>query len=382
MKRPTSFLSNMKNNPTKTEYAWSGLDAATPGRSHLLEGRPCQDAAGAWTESRPHLIVCDGRGSTPFSHFGSERAVKAFSALVRTQEDLLTRALDRENAPDGDITANEAWRLFSLSAWRALGEVQTALAGERGGKPMDFEFTLAAAIVGKHRIGCLQVGDSLLVMAQGECYGLVFPPDGDETGTATYFVTPGVSPRGLLRAGLFPAKNLRGVAAFSDGVASRMVSLRGAYPAKTFSALFEDVGAGIFTRENLHAFLNDEAWTVETGDDRSIALLAPRSNRNENVSLESHAPADLSVLAGDRMEKPGTPDTQHSPALETAPRPDRRRQAPAPENASSLWTSVAMATLMAGFILGAACVNTALKKVTAAKTGPASGAAQRGDCEP
>lgn len=264
-------MSNTKPSPT----SWRTVAATTPGRSHLLDGVPCQDAAEAMSSPRPHIIVCDGRGSAPLSHLGSERATRAFTALVRAQEDLLACALDAEGAPAGGISPSEAWRHFALSAWRALGDVQKALASERGGEPQDYEFTLAAAVAGKRRVGCLQVGDSLLVLARGTCAGLIFPPDGEANTSATWFVTPDVSPKGLLRAGLFSSRNLTGIAAFTDGVASRYVSLHGHYPAQLFHPLFEDLSKNLLSRQMLHALLSDEAWTPATGDDRGLAMLAP-----------------------------------------------------------------------------------------------------------
>jgi hypothetical protein len=310
------------SNTTPSPASWRAVSATTPGRSHLLDGVPCQDAASAMASPRPHIIVCDGRGSAPLSHLGSERATRAFTALVRAQEDLLACALDAEGAPAGGISPSEAWRHFALSAWRALGDVQKALASERGGEPQDYEFTLAAAVAGKRRVGCLQVGDSLLVLARGTCAGLVFPPDGEANTSATWFVTPDVSPKGLLRAGLFPSKNLTGIAAFTDGVASRYVSLHGHYPAQLFHPLFEDLSKNLLSRQMLHALLSDEAWTPATGDDRGIALLAPSAHTTAGHDEGVHSDI-TSVVATDARENRQTDDPR--PADIRPPKPSFQR---------------------------------------------------------
>ena len=73
-----------------------GFAVSVPGNGHIRREIPCQDASGVWLEPRPCLIVCDGRGSARYSHFGAQAAVKAFRSQCAVMEDLLAATLDGE----------------------------------------------------------------------------------------------------------------------------------------------------------------------------------------------------------------------------------------------------------------------------------------------
>ena len=77
-----------------------GFAVSVPGNGHIRREIPCQDASGVWLAQRPCMIVCDGRGSARYSHFGAQAAVKAFRSQCAVLDGLLFSILDCERWND------------------------------------------------------------------------------------------------------------------------------------------------------------------------------------------------------------------------------------------------------------------------------------------
>lgn len=266
---------NHQTPASKAKPVWRSLAATTPGHGHLAEGIPCQDSALAAEYPVACVMVCDGRGSAPYSHLGAEAATKALSTLLTTAHELIFQALD---APASKCNLSfrperTAWNSLVHLIWRSLGQCQTALAATNGGTPEDYEFTLALGLIGKERAGFLQIGDSLLVMQKAGVCGLVFCPQNDpENPSATWFVGPGNPPRHLLSS-LRNSMDIDGLVALSDGTAARLIDSRLHFPSSEVANRLDLLRSQQISKKGLHRFLTTPDWQTATLDDRSIAMV-------------------------------------------------------------------------------------------------------------
>ena len=109
-----------------------------PGNGHIRTERPCQDASGVWYDSRPCLIVCDGRGSASHSQYGAMAAVEAFRSQCAVMEDLLAAVLDGEKWNDN------RWNRFCNLMIRTVCQKKMELAEKYNLPEKEFDFTIAA----------------------------------------------------------------------------------------------------------------------------------------------------------------------------------------------------------------------------------------------
>lgn len=250
---------------------WFARDACVPGSDHLRRGQPCQDAACAVAHPRPGLIVCDGRGSSRLSQFGASGAVAAFADWLRMAEALLETSLDA-------VPMRLSWRRLALSLYAALGNVLLRLSRNHGGACSDYEFTAAAFVAGRRRVGWLTVGDSVLVVERGGILMRLGSPDTGEFVNQTRFVAPERHPDDGFHCGWLPARRITGAAAFSDGTAARFLHHASDQPAGAIAQLLEALRSRALDREDVCGILADREWDSSTGDDRSLALLARPAN--------------------------------------------------------------------------------------------------------
>ena len=192
------------------EGIWSGFSASIPGSGHIRHGLPCQDASAVVRSPRPALIVCDGRGSASRSQDGANGAVSAFTTQCAIFEPMLASILDADDA------APDRWQMFCRILYRTLRQVQVDLAAKHGIPEKEFDFTVAAVIVGTNWIGCFQVGDGSIVLRQDGTPVTAFPPDKGEFANQTHFLRENGEAAGRFHGELFNAHANSGIAITSD----------------------------------------------------------------------------------------------------------------------------------------------------------------------
>lgn len=258
----------MKKHSTSSFPA--GFAVSVPGAGHIRFGTPCQDASGVITAPRPAAIVCDGRGSAPNSHFGAQRAVKAFFSQVGVLEPFLSGVLDNE-------PSNEKWMNLCRLLYRTLFQVKLDLSGERGGDEKDYDFTVALAIAGRTSIGVFQVGDGAVVLRQDGVCRTAFPPDKGEFANQTHFLRSGGEESCKFHAALFSAEANSGIAITSDGPEYLMFRQSDMTPGSVFDEMLGDLAAGELCEQDVRDYLTRSAWATDPrgADDRSLVVLLP-----------------------------------------------------------------------------------------------------------
>lgn len=248
---------------------WCGHAVSVPGNGHIRREMPCQDASGVWFSPRPCLIVCDGRGSASLSHLGARAAVKAFRSQCAVMEKRLAGLLDTRRCDARD------WLRFCQLMVRTVCQQKIELAEEHNCSESEFDFTIAFAILGERRIGFFQVGDGALTVQRGSESSVVFMPDKGEFDNQTTFLHPGDENKRKLHAVLQSAEGVTGVAATSDGPEFLMFELQTMTPGPIFRQMFDDLGAGRFTRQSALDYLTGSRWSRDPrgNDDRSLAIM-------------------------------------------------------------------------------------------------------------
>ena len=248
-----------------------GFAASVPGNGHIRREIPCQDASGVWLLPRPCAIVCDGRGSARFSHFGARAAVRAFRSQCAVLEDLLSAALDAEKWNDS------RWFRFCDLMIRTVCQQKRELAEEYRCREAEFDFTIAFAVWGKKRCGFFQVGDGAIVLREGsECVYTLFPPDKGEYDNETRFLRSEAETARDYHACMVASEDIGGIALTSDGPEFLMFELPEMIPGPIFGKMFDDCAAGVLARQDLLDYLTRSCWSrdVRGSDDRSIVLLS------------------------------------------------------------------------------------------------------------
>lgn len=270
-----------------SERLWQGFSASVPGSGHIRREIPCQDASGVILSPRAALIVCDGRGSAKLSHFGAQKAVKAFRTQCAVMEPFLVNILDSEK---GD---SEQWQKFCQIMYRTLAQAKIELSEEHGEPEKEFDFTVAFAIAGSCHIGAFQVGDGAIVLRQEGSCRTAFAPEKGEFANQTNFLRPGGEVKLQFQAGLFPAALNSGIAVTSDGPEHVMFKLPEMAPGKIFDVMLDDMRSGNFCRQDILDFLTDKRWHNDPRgtDDRSLAVLAPCLEEEKEEEPCSEEPA-------------------------------------------------------------------------------------------
>lgn len=250
---------------------WSGFSASIIGSGHIKRGLPCQDASTVVTGPRPALIVCDGRGSASRSQDGASAAVRDFTSQCAVFEPLLATILDADEANAG------RWEQFCRILYRTLMQTKLNLSAEHNVPEKEFDFTVAAAVVGTNWIGCFQVGDGSIVLRQNGTPETAFLPDKGEFANQTHFLRENGEAKGKFHAKLFSAKENSGVAITSDGPEHLMFRLADMTPGMIFNRLFDDMQSRSLTKQDIMDYLTRREWDKDPRgqDDRSIAILAP-----------------------------------------------------------------------------------------------------------
>jgi len=256
-----------------------GFAVSVPGNGHIRREIPCQDASGVWLSPRPCMIVCDGRGSARYSHFGAQAAVKAFRSQCAVMDGLLFSILDCERWND------RRWFRFCNIMIRTVCQQKIELAEKFQCPESEFDFTIAFAVWGKERCGFFQVGDGAITVREGpECCYSMFPPDKGEFDNETRFLRPEAIAKRDYHAKMIASDDISGIAITSDGPEFLMFELANMTPGPIFNKMFADCAAGTLSRQDLLDYLTRGCWSKDPrgNDDRSLTILTKTNFQGEH----------------------------------------------------------------------------------------------------
>lgn len=257
------------------QEAWTALAADVCGRKHFRRGLPGQDAALAITSPRPFAVVCDGRGSAANSHWGARAAVHAIRRQVTVMHNELDRLLNEADGPENTSLLQRVAEQF----YRAAAFVQKECAEERGGAPVEYEFTLLVFLAGSLHGLALHVGDGAIAIEEQSGIRLLSKPDKGEFANQTRFVRYGKT--ATMRHAWVDIAGLQGVAMFSDGTYEGLVEQTTDKVSLSLVNCWTGMRQGSYTRFDLLALLTDPQWEPRVQDDRCLALLSRRETNAE-----------------------------------------------------------------------------------------------------
>ena len=254
---------------------WEGLAVSVIGPEHVRREMPLQDASGVILSPRPAAVVCDGAGSARFSHVGAAAAVREFRISLATLEPMLEACLDLNETSFGG--AKDYWRYLAYWICRAVVAAKEESARVGSGDPCDYDFTLAAAVVGRLRTAFIQVGDGAIAvrLRRGDC-ALAFKPEKGRYANMTKFLDKNTVEEDAFQTRVLPTSAISGVMVMSDGPEIKMLDMSGNRPAKIVSDMIGDCAKGELDRASLLNYLTGSRWMNDPrgGDDKSIAILA------------------------------------------------------------------------------------------------------------
>lgn len=252
---------------TGNSKQWFACAGETAGSGHLEREIPCQDRAIAWIHPHPCIMVLDGRGSASHSQVGAAAARLRLQDFLRQRDDEISSILD---APSANLSAI-GWKSMALAIYYQAASEQLKLARFFDLRPQDFEFTLTLALIGTARVAWLAVGDSPLVILKRGILGLVTTEATGDFANQTQFVTADPGESTGLQAGLIPIENLNGIAAMSDGAATRLIDLRQQTAAEVIRQLL--VQSASNRLDPIPDLFAHAGWKSATRDDLSLAFL-------------------------------------------------------------------------------------------------------------
>ena len=254
---------------------WEGLAVSVIGTEHVRMEQPLQDASGVISAPRPAAVVCDGAGSARFSHVGAEAAVREFRISLAALEPMLAACLDSNETTFGG--AKSYWRCLAYWMGRAIVAAKEESARVGSGNSGDYDFTLAAAVVGRIRTAFLQVGDgAIAVRLRRWGSALVFKPEKGRYANVTKFLDSDTVEADEFQTRVLPTSAISGVMVMSDGPEIKMLDMSGNRPAKIVSDMIDDCSKGDLDRASLLNYLTGSRWMNDPrgGDDKSVAILA------------------------------------------------------------------------------------------------------------
>jgi hypothetical protein len=247
--------------------AWRVFAASAIGKSHLDAGTPCQDAfARAVAGDLLVATVCDGAGSQPLSHVGSQALSR------RVVERLLARFTAGEALPA--LTADA----FAQAVGDVIAEVRAGLVSEAGAAgvgPESYASTLVGAVANGEGGWFFHVGDGQgVAQPRAETDAVVVSlPENGEYANETYFVS-GRDWREHLRLTPIPMP-LHAIVMMTDGAAP-FVMAKG--DAALYGPFIQPVERYLTTASEadgcaaLAATLADPRTYLITGDDKTLLI--------------------------------------------------------------------------------------------------------------
>ncbi len=270
---------------------WRVVGASSPGRSHDVQGVPCQDAhAYRVLEDGTLLVaVADGAGSAARAQEGAQNAVLCALAW-------LADALEME-APD-DV---DAWRALMSDTFAVTREVIAAIADDADTPLREYSATLMCVVVTDVWLVVGQIGDGIVVTEdRGELSVAVMPQRGEYANESAFLTMSALSDYVAIEVNARPPEAL---AVTTDGLLRLAAKMPDVVPyAPFFAPLFAFAAAddGSDQAETaLAGFLSSERVRARTDDDTTLVLAvrdtwepmpeAPAPNVAE--SLNGHKPA-------------------------------------------------------------------------------------------
>ena len=254
---------------------WKGLAVSVIGPEHVRREMPLQDASGVVFSPRPAAVVCDGAGSARFSHVGAEAAVREFRISLAALEPMMELCLDRDTTTSGG--AKDLWSYFAYWMCRAIVAAKEESARVGSGNLSDYDFTLAAAVVGRRYTAFLQVGDGAIAvrLCKGDS-ALVFRPEKGRYANVTKFLDKATVEEDAILTRVLPTSVISGIMVMSDGPEIKTIDMSGTRPAKVVSDMIDDCAKGELDRASLLNYLTGSRWMNDPrgGDDKSVAVLA------------------------------------------------------------------------------------------------------------
>lgn len=198
------------------------LATSVPGRHHLKNALPCQDACKA---APSWLVLADGAGSRRYSALGAKRMVSKVPSI-----------LWHIRGKWSHVTFRARWKQRILKAFR--NELKR-LAKKRSCDLGDLASTLLAVRVFREHYLALHLGDGLLgcFHADGRV-SVLSRPDNGLFSNETWFVT---SPDAHLHLRIYQGSlgDIRGFFAMSDGATSSLYAPQKNFVAPFVAKLFE-----------------------------------------------------------------------------------------------------------------------------------------------
>ena len=266
---------------------WKCVGASVIGNDHVRREKPCQDASAAIATPRPAGIVCDGAGSAARSHDGARAAVREFGIFLAGMEPMFAQFLDDELMPS-DV-AQGCWRHAATCLGNALcaAKKEVALRAEGTKKPEDYDFTMAAVVVGKAYTGFVQVGDGAIIVRDGGVNSVVFDPEKGQFTNQTKFLSEQVVETDAFKTTVIPTFHLDGMLLMSDGPQPLMIDLASQRPGEIVNQMIGKLSDGEMHREDVIRYLSDSRWFKDPrgGDDKSIVVFAREKKGNGRVAL-------------------------------------------------------------------------------------------------
>ncbi len=258
----------MSDDDAKTQ--WLSGTVAVPSSAHVRCGGTCQDAVAASHRGRRHVAVFDGRGSAQFSELGSTAAAEALQRILEMLEPLLREALDAEHERSA-----QSWSLVGETTLRALHDEQRRVAEVAEVATCEVEFTVSIAIWGERRVGCIQLGDSAILVGRDDgSVSLALPRQEGEYAGETNFLSHDDTSIGRATYGLLAAETVVAVLALSDGVAHAWLDSASHSVAPGVRTVVERLRSGRWGVAQLRQHLLQPFWAELPDDDRSVAYAA------------------------------------------------------------------------------------------------------------
>lgn len=261
--------------------SWHIIGASVTGTSHLTISHGCDDAHGYRLLEHDILLlaVADGAGTAVRSATGAATAVRV---ALETAAQLLTQQSEPQ--------AHNQWQNILTFILHTTHNALALLVDESGSTPStddvkddpsdstssvlrDYATTLLTAIVTKHWVAIVQVGDGAAVIQRPDgSFTSLTPRHSKEYINETDFITD-THYLDEAEYTILPRAGTQGIALLTDGL--QMVAMK--FPENTpyqpfFVPMFKFAASPEATEEALQHFLASERISERTDDDKTLVL--------------------------------------------------------------------------------------------------------------
>lgn len=180
---------------------------------------------------------------------------------------LLHETLDAEHE-----CSARSWSLVGDTILRALRDEQRRIAQVAEAATSEVEFTVSVAIWGERRVGCIQLGDSAILVARDDgSVSLALPRQEGEYAGETNFLSHEDTSIARATYGLLAAETVVAILALSDGVAHAWLDTASNSVAPGVRTVVERLRSGQWDVAQLRQHLLQPFWAELPDDDRSVA---------------------------------------------------------------------------------------------------------------